>query len=532
MPITNAQYDAAAGVMKEVAIADGFQNFVSSLGQQLRDKGMGGGFFSRLDLTEEELTNIYADGGIGGKVVDCVAEDLGRVWRVLSLENGDVAPLKEFQKRLKVRSAIIDQVRWSRLYGSAVIIIEVEGDNPEDEFEMESISPEKPVTAFRVEHRREMISTETDEKTGRPLMYEISRTGEKFHPSRVIGPMDGIKLPVKRMRENGGWGASVLNRVYKSLVAEVQTALGLNSLVTEAKVDIVSVKDLPMYLDNGQRQQKLEARWMLAAQLKSLLNLLLIDKDVEEFNTSSNAVTIAGVGPLLETLANRISAESDIPMTRLFGKLASGLSTSGETNQDDYYDMLTAKREIMIEPELDIIDELSMRSVYGAPQEGFTYTWKPFRELSVPQQSDVDLKDSQTAKNYLDAGAIVPGHVAKRLREGETYPMTEEYVSFLEKRDGISGEASGEGENIPDFGENEGKENEARVLMEIAEAVKTGKIEAKQAEAILKSSFPDLPPEVISGLVNVEVEKPKPPPMVPGQPGQPTHEEETEEEEE
>jgi hypothetical protein len=37
MPITNAQYDAAAGVMREVAIADGFQNFVSSLGQQLRD---------------------------------------------------------------------------------------------------------------------------------------------------------------------------------------------------------------------------------------------------------------------------------------------------------------------------------------------------------------------------------------------------------------------------------------------------------------------------------------------------------------
>lgn len=518
MPVSKAKYDEKTGTMKEVK--DALQNFVSHLGEASRDKGIAASF-SLMNISDPELMNIYKQGGIGGKIIDCVAEDLGRVWRDVSIKDTDVEPFNEFQRKLKVRSAIVNQTRWARLFGSAVILIIIEGDNTEDELDIESVSPSKPLSGLRVEHRKALNSVETDMVTGRPTMYEVSRTGERFHPSRVIGPMDGIPLPPDEMKNNSGWGESILKRVYVSLLVEVQTALGINHVMTEAKTDVVGVKDLSMHLDGGSKQSAFEQRWMLAAQLKGLLNLLLIDDGTETFQTVSNATTIAGMGQILEKLANRISAEVDIPMTRLYGTLASGLSTSGATNQDDYYDMLTAKREMNIEPELLIIDELTMRSVYGRVLDGFSYKWSPFRELSVPEQADVDNKDANTAKTYIDAGAIVPGHVARRIKEKNGYPVNEDFVSYLEKRDGIAegtGEAgSGEGEaNVPNLGE-EGGENDARILMEIAEAVKSGKIDPEQARVILESTFPDMDKGFIDKLVNVEVKKPEPPPQLQGQ---------------
>lgn len=530
---TNARYDSSTGGMIEVI--DTMTNFVTNLGVQGKDKGRASSF-SELLISEQELTAIYKQGGIGGKIIDCVAEDLGRVWRTLSLKDGDIDPLKDFYKQINLRMSIVNMKRWSRLYGSAVMILEIEGDDPQDELVLETISPSKPLSGLRIEHRHDLATVDTDLVTGRPLSYQVSRTGEVFHPSRIVGPMDGIQMPVSVMRRNGGWGESVLGRAYNSLLTEETTAHALNHIVSEAKTDVIGVKDLSQFFDGGSKQSKFEQRWHMANQMKGLLNLLLIDDGMETFQTASNATTISGLGPVLQQLANRISAIVDIPMTRLYGSLASGLSTSGATNQQDYYDMLSAQREMSIDPLLRFIDVLGMLSVYGSVQPGFGYTWKPFRELSVPEQADVDNKDAMTAQTYINAGVVVPGHVAKRVKENGTFPIGEDFVGYLEERDGIQeGQDAGSGGDDgsrPTLGEeNEGKENETRILLEIAEAVKSGKVEADQAVAILEITFPDLDPNQLRAIVTAEVKEPQPPPAIgqppvpPGQPQEPLPEE-------
>lgn len=509
------------------SFTDSLQNFITNLGTR-RDKSTAN-FFSMQIISPVELLNIYKQGGIGGKVIDCVAEDLCRVWRTVSIPDVDVDEFNTFQSNLNVEAKLVEQIRWSRLYGAAVIILEVEGDDLEEELLDATISPSKPITGLRVEHRHDLVTEETNLVTGRPATYEVRRTGEKIHLSRIIGPMDGIPVPVEEMRTNGGWGESVLGRVYNSLMSEASVALGINSIMSEAKVDVVSVNGLSTYLNGGTQQVEFEKRWALWAQLKSILNVALIDADNEAFETKSNAETLVGMAPLLERLANRISAETDIPMTRLYGSLASGLSTSGATNQQDYYDMLTAVRKFKIVPELKTIDKLSCLSVYGRVPDGFAYKWKPFRELSRKERAEVELIQSTTAKTNIEVGAVVPGHVARNLKEFGTYQVSEDFVEFLEKRDGINeGSKPDEEGVVPGFGEeNEGNENEARILIEMAIAVKAGTIEAEQAKAIIMTSFPDLPPEDVQRIITAEVNPPVNPPAfaLPGESEEPPEEE-------
>lgn len=517
---------------------DHLMNFVTNLGVAEKDKHAAS-FFSDILIDQKELNAIYKAGGIGGKVVDCVAEDLGRVWRKVSIPNQDSKLFKDFEKQLQVRQRFTDEVRWSRLNGGAVIIVDIEGDEDvtAEPLNPASISKAKPVTGLRVAHKHEFSGGQVDLKTGRLEQYILAQTGEVFHPTRVLGPLDGIPLPVDQLRENMGWGCSVLGRCYQSLLAEATAAAGTSSMMEEAKVDVISVKALSQYLDGGARQAEFEKRYALAAKLKSITNLLLLDADVETYETKSTATAIQGLAPLLERFANRVAAETDIPMTRLFGKLASGLSTSGETNQQDYYDMLTAFRTARLEPQLDRLDVLLLRSVYNGVPDGFEYTWQSFREMSEPEKAEVDKKKAETAEIYLEQGVVVPAHVARSLADAGQYSVSSEFAEYMEERDGLKGGPDGklsapepegdlEGTVEPMPGEGDVQQtamNGAQVqsLVEIAKAVRAQELEYEQALAVVLAAFPGVSNELAQKIVKASTPPPVPPEGAPVPPQPP-----------
>lgn len=523
---------------ENIVSVDSLQNFVSNLGNTSKDKSTAS-FFSQIIIPQEELIAIYRQGGIGGKIIDCVAEDLGRVWRVQSIPDHDVKKLTDFTKALRVKSNIVNLIRWSRLYGGAVIIVDVGNDEPSDELVPNSIAPgRKIVTGLRVHHRWEFSVSKIDSKTGRPSEYLLNATRETFHPSRVLGPVDGITLPVNEIKNNSGWGASILDRVYQSLLAEATAAQGTAAIMHEAKEDVISVSNLSAFLDGGTIQQNFERRWQLFTQMKSLLNVSLIDADTERYETKSNAMSLGGIAPLMQRFANRISAETDIPMTRLYGQLASGLSTSGATNQQDYYDMLGGLREDRIDPLLSKLDELLLRSVYGNVPDGYTYKWEPFREMTDEERARINKDKSEADDKNLANGVIAPAHVTRRLHEEGVYPISTEFVEYMEKRDGLvegttpddmdpdDVDAGGMDPGVDASGAEKVQEtalNGAQVssLVEIAGKVKTGELEPEQALEIIMVSFPTVERTTAQKIVTVKEKKEPPsppqvqPPLIP-----------------
>ena len=522
---------------------DTLQNLVTNLGRYSKDKAASSEF-GTLAITDAELTAIHESGGIGGKVIDCVADDLTRKWRTVTIPDEDSKPFYDLEAALNAQQVIGDLVRWSRLYGGAVVVVEIDGDDPAQELIESTLSPVKPITRLRALGRHELSSANRDRKTGRPASYLVSGTGETFHPSRVLGPLDGIPRTITGLYSAGGFGESILKRCYHSLVAEATAAMGISHVLHEMKQDVISIKNLSAHLDGGALQTAFERRWALASQLKSLVNAILIDADTETFVTRDSSAALSGAAPLLERFANRIAAETDIPMTRLFGQLASGLSTSGATNQQDYYDMLTAFRITRLQSVLSRLDTLLCLSVFGRVPDGFEVTWPPFRELSETEQADKDYKDSQTAEVYLRNGIIVPAHVARDIADQGPYVLSAEYVEYLEERDGIAGGHTPEPEEEteptegPDVSASTvttGAEvqktalNGAQVtsLLEIAAKAKNGELEYEQAIGIILVAFPTVTEVEARRIVQVSeilapapesVSKPAPPAVVPASP--------------
>jgi phage-related protein (TIGR01555 family) len=503
--------------MADPQFVDTMRNFVSNLGETGKDKQTASEFVD-LFISPAELWAIYRAGGIGGKVVDCVADDLARKWRNVSIPDTDTSKFEELEKALRVVKALTDGYRWARLLGGSVVLVEVGRDDPREPFSPSTISPSHPITGLRVLARDEIAPGLLDPRTGRNVEYSVLRTGEVYHASRALAVFDGIPLTPRMLELNQGFGDSVLKRCYQSLLSEASAAAGTTALIHEARVNVVGVQDLSAELDGGQRQTRFETRWRLSDQLKSLINCILIDKDIEEFTPVNNSAALSGLAPLMERFANRISADVDIPMTRLFGKLASGLSTSGETNQQDYYDMLTGIRVNVFDPPLALLDVLICLSCYGRIPEGFYSEWRSLRELTDLEEEDLQGKRAKTAKEFIDMGVALPAHVARYLKEVGPYSLSEEFVQYLEERDGIAEGQTPEGPDAgteelapPEMGGTREVQKEAlnglqvSSLLEIAINVKTGKIDKSQAIQILLIAFPTVSREEAENIVTTEV---------------------------
>jgi phage-related protein (TIGR01555 family) len=420
-----------------VDFADNLQNFVTNMGGD-NDKAMHS-FFVRLLLDKTSLDAVYTSGGVGGKIVDCVPEDCGRKWRRMTIPEQDPKPFLDLENELGVSSAFVEANRWARLYGGAVILIDIEGDDPTEPLDVKTVSPNKPVTGLIVRDKFDIAPGLLDKRTMRADYYTDLTDGVKWHESRVIGPFFGAPLPRQLRESNRGWGESILARPYRSLLNECTTAQEIGALIHEAHVDVVGVDDLSMYLDGGTRQQKFEDRYRLGKTLSSNHNVFIYDKSSETWETRGTGAALSGLAPLLEKNAARIAAEVDIPMSRLYGKLASGLTTSADVNADDYHAMVSGHQHTRYTPGLSVLDPLLCLSVYGSVPDGLTYEWVPLGEPTAKERAETLKILAEAMEKLHRIGAITPAHVAEYLASDPTFDIGEEYLEYLRERDGLDG---------------------------------------------------------------------------------------------
>ena len=207
------------------------------------------------------------------------------------------------EKELGVASAFARMGKWGRLYGTAIIIPIIANDKDGDTSEPldeRTISPDNPVTGLRVLSWPDLAAAQLDRKTERTSMFIDWRDGNRaYHPSRVIGPFDGIELPLTEYRYSAGRGGSVLERCYDSLLNKAQASAQISPLIHEALVKLVGIDDLPRYLSGGADEQKFIQRWIVAKRLASCQNVMLYDKGREEIKDSTAVSALAGLAALL-----------------------------------------------------------------------------------------------------------------------------------------------------------------------------------------------------------------------------------------
>ncbi len=408
-------------------VRDSLSNLAASLGAG-KDKASHDAF-TVFDLGRAQVEAMYRGDWLARKVVDIVPYDSVRAWRSWSGHRADVARFEAAERRLGLRKTVQRAMVLGRLYGGGAILI---GDGEQDIAALaRPLDPRLPRGGLRYLHavsRWQLGVSEIDLNPlspwcGEPKSYTLSAPGLsplELHPSRVVRFL-GNPLPDPSVA-GGLWSDSVLQSLYDAVHAAALSLAGATSLLHEAKVDVVTVPNLSEHLSSAETTEQLSARFAYAAAMKSMNNLLLLG-DGESWSRQS--VDFAGLPEMARTFLQVAAGAADIPVTRLLGQSPSGLSSTGESDVRNYYDMIAARQELDLRPQLERLDRLICWSE-DIDEGALGFAFRPLWQLDEPSKAALALSKAQATQVY--AGLkLWPAEMTAKLVEAQliadgTYP--------------------------------------------------------------------------------------------------------------
>lgn len=287
----------------KAASRDGLQNVVAGMGTS-RDKMSYSEYGLVAPLDRNSLDNIYRGSWLGKKIVNIPADDMTRAWRTPMFDDETVDnpressryQFEEVEREFQVRAKVNAALKWSRLYGGAVLLLGV-GDPQSwgEPLDVETVG-EGDLRFIMTLDRWMCIpvgvydySDISSPNFGMPEYYTIAQAkgAPLIHHSRVIR-LVGDELPYWASLQQARWGDSVLQVVLDTLRGRDTVTAGIASMIFEANVDVLKVPDLADLVSTDEGEAKVVRRFQTAAMMKSFNRMLLIGGD-EEYEKKSNS---------------------------------------------------------------------------------------------------------------------------------------------------------------------------------------------------------------------------------------------------
>jgi phage-related protein (TIGR01555 family) len=383
---------ASGDLIPAIRATDGYQNLVAGLGTS-RDKSFGSGYV-RNSYGYDDLATAYEVSSVAKAIVDMPAEDSCREWREWQAEDAQISALEAEERRLGLAAKVMEARKWARLFGGAAIYIGTGESNP--------AMPLNPRTIQRgglryltVLDRSELTADEMqldprEPGYGLPRHYRIT-TGlnsmVQIHPSR-LALFRGAEYPDRQSRQaNNGWGDSHLTAALEKVRHLDSTIANIASLVFEAKIDVVKIKDFTANLrDGGTTYETLmQRRFALAMAAKGINGTLMLDAEEEYSQKSASFSTLPDI---LDRFMQIVSSAARIPMTRLFRMSPGGLNATGESDMRSYYDDVRKEQTLEIEPAMHILDECLIRSALGNRPDEIHYNWRSLWQPTAKERAE------------------------------------------------------------------------------------------------------------------------------------------------
>lgn len=398
-----------------IQISDGLQSLATRLGTTA-DKAASVSYGITM-LDDQQLEAAFRSSWVMRKVVTIPALDAVRKWREWSGKGKDADLVEELEDRFRVRAKVYDAKWKARLYGGAAILIGAGNEDLNLPLDPRSIG-KGDLRYLTVITRKDITAGIADidprsPRYGLPIDYQFStNTGEvlRVHPSRLV-EFRGEPLPSQFLAGSGqyGWGDSVLQSVYMACQHLDMTMANIASLVFDAKTDVVKINGLSNNITDPVYEAMLYTRFATARMLKGNNGTLILDSE-EEYQ--SKAYSFGGLSDIADRFMQVASGAADIPMTRFLNASPGGLNATGESDTNNYYDRVQAMQTLEIEPAMTILDEVLIRSALGDWPEDVTYEWRPLKQMTEAQISEIRNRDADTINKLVTAELFDPDEVA------------------------------------------------------------------------------------------------------------------------
>ena len=397
---------------KTAALADGFQNVVANLGTA-RDKNAHN-TYAQTFLTSEATLAMYEVSWLAAAIVDYPAEDATRKWRFWRADAEQITKIEALEKKLQLKKRVEEALIAARLYGGAAIYINTErgGDSEQPMREKERIKSLVVMTRNTL-HPVEIVRDINSEYFGAPEFFQLSTADGKqvkIHTSR-LAVFRGTPVPGDpgAITTDQWWGNSALKVTMDAVTSMDATMANMASLVFEAKVDVFRFKGFAELVaqNSPETDAMLSRRLTNQSVMKGINGAVVIDAD-DEYDQKS--ASFGGLPDVVAKFMDGVSGAARIPVTRLYGRAAVGLSGSGDGDERVYFDRVSKHQQNDISPALDTLDDLIINEALGSRPAEIHYQWAPLRQQSESERADVFLKTANAARALAGsaAGEIIP----------------------------------------------------------------------------------------------------------------------------
>jgi phage-related protein (TIGR01555 family) len=408
---------------------DSLRSVVAGLGDPFRDK-MATAAYGIQYIDDYQIAAIYKSNWLGRKIIDIPAMDAVRKGRDWQAEQDQIEIIEAEEKRLGYWQKLLEVKVKARLWGGAALFI---GTGEQDLMNPLNVEGMKKggIKYLTVLGRRDISAGPIEQNVlsefyGKPAYYEVTgnATMVRIHPSRMavfIGAPHGDNL--LNFGINQGWGDSIIEAVYSAMKNADATAANIASLVFEANVDVFRIPDFMANLSDPAYSQRILDRFMLAATAKGINRALLLDKE-EEYERKT--VSFATLPEVMQTFLQMAAGAADIPVTRLLGQSPAGMSATGESDMNNYYDRIASIQNLEMSPSLYRLDECLIRSSIGSRPDEIFYSWAPLKQMTEKEQAEIGKMHADTANILVTTGLFTSEElrtvVSNQLVEDGFYP--------------------------------------------------------------------------------------------------------------
>lgn len=395
--------------------ADSWENFWTGFGTA-RDKTESTRYGADATLTESDLTALYHHDDIAGLVVDIIPKEMLR--QGFGITCTDVSAAQTVAARIKDLGTVKhvqDASTWGRLYGGSLLLVGADdGQDPTLPLNESGIRSLTFLQVYDKRHAQPHVWYEnsTDPKYGQPKIYRLRnyRSGgiSYAHESRMIR-FDGANTGDQERYQNLGWDYSVLQRPYQAIRQFAMNYKAAELMMTDASQGVFKMRGFLSMIANGQLRD-LQTRAQFLDMSRSIARAVMLDADGGE-SFDKIQTSFAGVGEMLDRTANRLSAATGIPVTRLMGQSPAGLNATGASDIRNWYDLVEADREQELKPRLERLIRLIAISL-RLGDRAFQITFPPLWQETKKEKADRLKQEADTAAVWISNEVLTPEQVA------------------------------------------------------------------------------------------------------------------------
>lgn len=373
--------------------------------------------------------SLYELGGLAARIVDMPAD--AAISRSLHIEGDEESVIFAELERLSVLPALADMVRWSRLFGGAVLVLLTDDGGRLNEHlnvnRMQRINEIRVFDLTQIQPTEKRYLDPTQTNYGRFETYRINIgavSGQldnqvEVHETRLLF-MGGEPLP-ERLKNGVHWvGRSVTKTVFGK-IRQYQNALAWSALILQRKQQAIhKMKGLAAAIDQGLENQ-VRNRINLVERARSMLNGVAVDSE-DDYTISQS--DLGGVVDVLDEFKVAISADCHIPVAILFGQSAKGMNATGENDLESYYDLIEGIQQHKMKPVLEKLIELVLRQKHVQFFENWEIQFPSLNTPSDKEQAETRKANADAAKTestrlieLVDAGVLSAEEVRTQVAE-------------------------------------------------------------------------------------------------------------------